>query len=123
MEITVVKNKLPINEIKKLAENSYGTIIKVAVDVEKGILAAGGEWHSEEQSILVERERSNAIDVWGANFHLFESGGRRIEYGSLINLKPEIGHKSMEIGDSEIRNKVKTIIEKLLLKSDETIKP
>lgn len=121
MKTVIIKNKITQEELKKLAENSYGTVIKVAVDVKKEILAAGGEWHSEEQDILVKEEKSDAAEIWGTNFHPFEIGDRRIEYISLINLKPEIGHKRMEIDDPTLRNKIKAIVEKLLLKNDEIL--
>ncbi len=118
--IKIIKEKIPKDELKRILENSYKTFFKVAVDIEKEILAAGGEWHSEEQDMLVKQEKSDASTVWGANFHPFEIGDRRIEYISLINLKSHLGNRKMAISDSLIRDKIKSIIEKLLLNNNET---
>ena len=121
--VRIVKEKIRPEELKKIAEDSFGTLIKVAVDVEKDILAAGGEWHSKGQDLLVRQEGSTGENVWGANFHLFEKKEKRIDYFALINLKPGLGNRDMEIQDASVRRKVKEILEQLLLTEDETLSP
>lgn len=119
----IVKEKISPEELKRIAGEGFGTLLKVAVDVEKEILAAGGEWHSEDQDLLVREEKSEAQNIWGVNFHPFEKGDRRIEYIALINIKPALNNRQMEIQDLEIRQRLKRIIEKLLLADDETLEP
>ena len=71
--------------------------------------------------MAVRGEGSNGQDVWGANFHPFEKKDRRLEYIALINIKPSVGNRDMEIGDPAVRDKIKKIVEKLLLSEDETL--
>ena len=45
MTIKIIEERIGRDELRKLAEENFGTVIKIAVDVEKEIIAAGGEWH------------------------------------------------------------------------------
>lgn len=121
--IRIVKEKISKEELKKITEEGFGTVVKVAVDVEKEILALGGEWHSEGQKLLVETEDSDGQNVWGINFYPFKPSAERIEYIALINIKSASGNRDMLIQDREIRDKIKNIINKLLLADDEAVAP
>jgi len=121
MKIEIIKKRISKEELKKLIEEGFGTLVKVAIDIEKEILAVGGEWHAEGQDLLVKEEKSDGQNVWGINFHPFEKGERRIEYIALINIKPALGNRKMEIEVRAIRQKIKEIVEKLILSDDETL--
>ena len=84
-------------------------IVKVVVDVENGILSAICELHIDCADELV-ADGSDIKNLWGANADL---KNKTIAYFSMINLRPNL-NKSMEIKVPEIREKVGTIIEKLL---------
>lgn len=121
MEARVVKEKISKEELVKITKENYGNMVKVDVDIRQGVLTIGGEWHSEGQELLVNKEGSSGEDVWGVDFYPWRELENRIEYNSLINIKPAIGHREMEIKDSEIKQKMRSIIEKLLLSRHETI--
>lgn len=123
MQIKIIKKKISKQELAELAKENFGDMIKVDVDVKQGILAAGGEYHADGQEMLVEREGSDGQNVWGVNFYPFRPPEERIDYRALINLKPALGIKDTEIQDRTIRQKIKEIINKLLLDDDETITP
>lgn len=95
-------------------------MVKVDVDIKRGILTIGGEWHSEGDELL-RRDGSSREDVWGADFYPWREGEKRIEYNSLINIKPSVGHRKMEIQDNNVKQKMRDIVEKFLLSSNETI--
>ena len=44
--------------------------IKLAVDIERGILAGGGEVHADCESVLLENG-SKQVDIWGADWYPF----------------------------------------------------
>jgi hypothetical protein len=44
-----------------------GIYIKLVVDVERGILAGGGELHADCEKVLL-RDGSRQQDVWGADW-------------------------------------------------------
>ena len=51
METKIVKEKIASSELKALAHEQYGDIIKVVVDIGQGIMGVGGELHVDIQSI------------------------------------------------------------------------
>jgi len=120
MQAQIVKEKISKEELSKIMRDNYGEMVKVAVDVKRGVLAVGGEWHSEGDEIL-NQDGSSRENVWGINFYPWKPTGKRIEYHALINLKPSVGHTEMEILDSELKQEIKSVIEKLLLSDDETL--
>ncbi len=121
MKIIIIKEKADPKELLEVVKDSYDTMVKIAVDINKRIATAGGEWHSEGQDILVKEAGSLGVDVWGCNLYPWNEPEKRIEYVSLINIKPAIGHKNMEIENKEIRHKIKSIVEDLIIGPTETI--
>lgn len=120
MKIILIKQKINPEKLLEVVRDGYETMAKVAVDIKKKMATAGGEWHSEGQDILM-KAGSLGTDVWGCNLYPWNEPEKRIEYISLINIKPAIGHKSMEIEDKEVRNKIKAIVEAIIISPAETI--
>jgi hypothetical protein len=89
--------------------------IKLAVDIERGFAAGGGELHADCEHKLLQHG-SRQEDIWGADYYP-HSG--EIRYGALINLAPARNNPSMQIKSPEIRRKVEAIIRSLFTeKSD-----
>lgn len=83
--------------------------IKVAVDIRQGILAGGGELHSDcENELTAIGCRSE--DIWGADW---QPWSREVRFDSIINLKPRT-NRSTNILDPAIRNQVETLVRSLL---------
>ena len=116
----IIQSKLSPDIVRGIMIDEFGDMAKVDVDIERGVLTIGGEWHSEGQDELVEKG-SDGSKVWGCNYYAFREPEKRIEYNSLINIKPGIGHTSMDVKENDVKEKMKNIIELLLLSSDETI--
>ena len=114
MEIKIVKEEILLQEVKKLAEDQYGDMVKAVVDVEKGIMAIGGELHADANELLIEKENSNQKNVWGINIYPDEANDKRIVFNSLINIKPLSGNKALNIGSEEVKNKIKEIVNRLI---------
>lgn len=49
MRIIIIKTPITKNRLTKIAEEGFGDLVKAVVDVEKGIMAIGGELHSDER--------------------------------------------------------------------------
>src|SRR3990167_6354608 len=113
METKIIKNKISRSELRALAHEQYGDIIKAVIDVRQKIMGVGGELHVDIQSLLIEKENSQGGDTWGINLYLEKSGEDFIEFDSMINLKPNLGNRSRDVGSPEIKEKIKNIIHKL----------
>jgi hypothetical protein len=48
--------------------------------------------------------------VWGFNVYFDRPRDSWIEYISLINIRPQVGNREMEVQDKNIRDKMKKII-------------
>jgi hypothetical protein len=86
------------------------TYIKLAVDVERGILVGGGIMHADCKAVLLE-DGSSQKDVWGADWN---PTAQQVTFESLINIRPRQANPSMEILDPQLRDRVGQIVRQLL---------
>lgn len=80
--------------------------VKLAVDIERGILAGGGELHADCEAVLLENG-SQQKDIWGADWY---PTTKEVGYDSLINIRPSQNNRSMVIQDPFIREKIDKIV-------------
>jgi len=115
METKIVKDgAITLRELRTLAHEQYGDIIKAVVDVEQGIMGVGGELHVDIQSLLIDREHSHGDATWGINLYLDKTGYDFIEFDSMINLKPLLGNRTRDIESEEIQETIRGIIARLV---------
>jgi hypothetical protein len=111
MEIIIIDNRISINELSRLAEHGYGDMVKAVVDIEKGIMAVGGEMHIDMIPTLKSRGSIDK-DLWGVKIYPGMSEDQFIVFESLINVKE--GNSDEEIKDLEIKEKIRKIIDNLI---------
>ena len=109
MKILIIRNRASQEQIREMLEG-LETYIKLAVDVERNIVAGGGEYHADCEEVLLE-DGSRQEDIWGADWY---PENRKVEFGALINIRPDQGNRSMEIEDPKLRDKIETITRALL---------
>lgn len=114
--IEIIKKGSSRQELNKFLGKPFKTVVKFVVDIEKEIIALGGELHSDAAEFLIEQEGSTGDNLWGGNFYPIKVAGRKkeVEYISLINIKPNTKNYSMEIGDKTIQKRMEEIIRKLI---------
>ena len=111
MEIRIVRETIPFAELSPLAAAWYGEMIKGVVDIEKEILALGGEYHMDANMLLVENG-SKQNTLWGFNIHINKPREEWIEFTSLINIRPAQGNRTMLVEDKMLQGKMRAIINK-----------
>jgi hypothetical protein len=116
MEIRIIKEPIALSEVAQMAAEQFGDVIKAVVDVERGIMAIGPEMHAEGETLLMEAEGSKREHVWGINLYPEKIGNDFLEFDSMINLKPAHGNHSRGVEDETIREKLRTIISRLIEK-------
>lgn len=114
MNIKIVKDKISIDELKEIGKEFYIFMIKGAVDIEKEIIAFGGEYHIDANEVLI-NEGSKQSDIWGFNIIFEKSRDSWIEYISLINIRPQAGNFDMEVQDISVRERMKKSINSKIL--------
>jgi hypothetical protein len=88
-------------------------MVKGVIDIEREILAMGGEYHMDADTILIENN-SKQQDVWSFNWYFDKNGDDRIGFISLINIRQAQVNRTMEVQDKSLRDKMKLIILKHL---------
>ena len=114
MAIKTIKEPISKDELKKIAKDGFGNVVKAVVDTEQGIMAVGGELHADGEVWLMEREGSNRENTWGINLYTEKSGDEFIEFDSMVNIKPAFGNRSREVESPAVREQIKMIVLKLV---------
>jgi hypothetical protein len=109
----IVKDKIAISEIRRMAKKGFGSLVKAAVDVEKEIMAIDGELHADEEALLI-THGSKQRNLWGINLYPELPESERVEFDSVINLRPASGNKSRGVDDRKLRKKIIEIVDKLI---------
>ncbi|NDJ25759.1 hypothetical protein GS682_30075 [Nostoc sp. B(2019)] len=107
--VLIIKERATLGQIEQMLQ-TLGLYIKVAVDIERKILAGGGEKHAFCEAALLE-DGSRQRDIWGADWVPFNQS---IAYESIINIRPSQNNRSMLIQDPVIRERVKQIAQELI---------
>ncbi|MFH0876656.1 MAG: DUF5674 family protein [Candidatus Omnitrophota bacterium] len=104
--------KINRSQLKDIAAE-FGSFVKAVVDVEKCVMAIGGELHSDEEGSLLEKG-SQQRHLWGVNLYPELQGDDFIEFDSMINLRPAHGNRTRGVDDAQIREKIREIISNLI---------
>src|SRR6266498_3924279 len=96
-------------QIQEMLER-YENMIKIVVDIRRRVLSGGGEMHADCESILLD-DGSEQDDLWGANWYPNE---QRIEFESLINIRPRMGNRNILIQDQNLRRQVEAVTREML---------
>lgn len=106
-DVLLLERRIEPALLRRLLER-FEEMIKYVVDVERRLIAIGGEMHADAEQALLEAG-SRQGNLWGANYYPGRGREGCIEYTSLINIRPSAGNRGMELLDSELREKVREI--------------
>jgi hypothetical protein len=107
----IITKTLSLDELKQIAVNTFGYLVKAVVDIDKEFIAVDAELHSDLEALLLENG-SKQKNLWGINFYPEIEGDEFIEFDSMINVRPSQGNRSCGIENEEIRKKIIEIVAK-----------
>jgi len=113
MNIKVFNSRVSKEELLALAKSSYGDMVKGVIDINKCLLALGGELHADAEQILLD-QGSKQVDLWGFNIYPEKTKDEYLEYTSMINIRPRQGNMDREIKDINLRRQIKVIIDEMI---------
>ena len=111
----IIEKTITLDELKKMAREKFGDLVKAVVDVRRKIMAVDAELHADEEALLLENG-SEQKDLWGINIYPELEGEDFIEFDSMINLRPSQGNRSREVKDPNLRKKIASAVNKLVQK-------
>jgi hypothetical protein len=109
MKVRIIRQHATAEEFSDMLE-ALESYIKLAVDVDRGILAGGGEYHADCEEVLLE-DGSRQENVWGADWY---PDSRAVAFGALINIRPRQGNMAMEIQEPHLREQIEAVVRRLL---------
>jgi hypothetical protein len=113
MEIKIVQTPITKAELRDMAARQFGDFVKAVVDVERRIMAIGGELHADEEAVLLDGGSAQR-NLWGINLYPDLPAEQWIEYDSMINVRPSQGNRSRNVDDDAIREKIVGIAKTLV---------
>lgn len=102
--ILLLRERATPEQLKQMLQQ-HKFYIKTAVDIERRVLVGGGALHADCEEKLLD-DGSRQQNIWAASFMPITG---KIIYESMVNLRPR-QNRSMEILDSNIRERVAQII-------------
>lgn len=107
----IITETLLIDEIKQMADATFGNLVKAVVDIDRELIAVDAELHSDLEALLL-GNGSKQRSLWGINFYPEMQGDDFIEFDSMINMRPSQGNRSRGIENEEIRKRIIEIVAK-----------
>jgi len=108
-----IDTKINKQALSDIAKERFGDMVKAVVDIELGVMAIGGELHADEEAMLLERG-SKQENLWGINIYTDKPADERIEFDSMINIRPRQNNRSRDVLDPDIREKIIIIVNNLV---------
>jgi len=106
--VRVIESIISIEELKEIAANGFGDMVKAVVDLDKELVAIDAELHSDLEAMLL-KNGSLQNNLWGINFFPDLKGDDFIEFDSMINMRPSQGNMSRGVDDEQIQKKIITV--------------
>jgi len=61
----IIRARISLADVSEIASRRFGDMVKAAVDVERELMAIGGELHADEEALLLQ-DGSAQADVWAS---------------------------------------------------------
>ena len=111
----ILDKSISIEELKKIAEDTFIDLVKAVVDVDKELVAIDAELHSDLEALLLENG-SKQKNLWGINFYPGIQGEDFIEFDSMINIRPSQGNMSRGVDNVDIQKRIIEITSKIVVR-------
>lgn len=113
MDIKIIRDAVTKAALNEMAKLQFGDMVKAVVDVEQGVMAIGGELHSDEEAVLLD-QGSVQKHLWGINLYPEQPIAEWIEFDSMLNVRPSGGNRSRYVERAEIRETITAIVNRLV---------
>ena len=109
----ILQKPVSREELKRIAENTFGDMVKCVADVHLNLLAIDAELHADLERLLLDNGSAQE-DLWGFNLWVEEEGQDFVEFDSLINIRAWQGNPSRDVLNPEVREAIKSIVAKFI---------
>lgn len=117
-DILLLEARIPVEALERLVRDGFGDMVKYVVDIERGVIAIGGQLHADAEKILLDGG-SRSEHLWGANYYPGRGWEDCIEFVSMINIRPSQGNTGMEVTDPATRERMRDLTRRLVGEGEE----
>ena len=110
----IVSTPLTRSELVAIASQQFGDMVKAVVDIERRLMALGGELHSDEEALMLD-DGSSQRSLWGINIYPGAEGEDWIEFDSMINVRPSQGNRTRGVDDAGVRDAIRLVVNGLVI--------
>ena len=112
-DIKLIDKSISLDHLKQVAAQGFGDMVKAVVDIDKMIMAIGGDLHADEEAFLLDHG-SKQESLWGINIYVNEPRESWIEFDSMINIRPSQNNRSRNVEDEATRQKIIQVVNSLI---------
>jgi len=112
VEISILDKRISNQELRAFLGSPFPTMVKFVVDVNRHLVALGGELHADAEELLLTRG-SRQADLWGGNIYPDEADEKKIVFESLINIRPPL-NRSLIVQDPVIQERMRAAVKELI---------
>ena len=112
MTIHILRERATAEQVSEMLQ-ALQTYIKLAVDIERHVVAGGGTMHADSETALLQ-DGSRQEDIWGADW---DPLAQEVYFEALINIRPRQNNRTMIIQDPEIRQRVESLVRWMFAKN------
>lgn len=109
----VLGSPITIRQLKTIAKDLYGDMVKAVVDIGAEKLAIDAELHSDLERLLLSNG-SKQENLWGINLYPEADEEDFVEFDSLINIRPRQNNMSRDVENKDIRKKILEIVKQYI---------
>jgi hypothetical protein len=107
----MIAEAISIDELKQMAQATFGNLVKAVVDVDRQLIAVDAELHSDLEALLLDNG-SKQKSLWGINLYPDIADEGFVEFDSVINMRPSQGNSSRGVDDEQMRKKITEVVVK-----------
>lgn len=115
-DLKILDSKIDVESLREFSENWYLDFLKGCVDLENKKVAVGGDYHMETCELLASVGGKHP-DIWGFNIRFLEDNKQKIEFDSLVNIKPKVNN-SRVVESEEIKKEIDKLVREFLVISN-----
>jgi hypothetical protein len=113
MRRATASDPIDSEELRALARERFGDMVKGVVDLRRGVLLLDADLHADQEAELL-AEGSAQADLWGINLYPDLPGADWLEFDSMINLRPSFGNRSRGVDDAATREAIAALVDLLV---------
>jgi hypothetical protein len=109
MRRVTADDPIPIDEVRRLAQERFGDMVKGVVDLRRGVMLLDADLHADQEAELL-ADGSAHRDLWGINLYPDRPDQDWVEFDSMINLRPSAGNRSRGVDDPATQEAIRSLV-------------